>query len=157
MHVSRGRRRRAFSLIELIIVVVIIGILAAIAIPRMSRGAAGAADSALTGSLAVLRNALDLYAAEHISQFPAQSKFEAQMTLFSDEWGNTSAAKGGAFIFGPYLQAVPPVPVGARKGSTGVASADGPGVGWIYVETTGKIRANTTTEADASGKLYSDY
>jgi type II secretory pathway pseudopilin PulG len=144
-------------LIELIIVVVIIGILAAIAIPRMSRGAAGAADTALTGSLAVLRSALDLYSAEHLSQYPAVSTFASQMTLFSDELGNTNAAKGGAFIFGPYLQSVPPVPVGARKGATGVGTADAAGIGWIYNATTGAIRANTTTEADASGKLYSAY
>ncbi len=61
---SRKHVNRAFSLIELIIVVVIIGIIAAIAIPRMSRGAAGAADSSLSGSLAVMRSGLDIYATE---------------------------------------------------------------------------------------------
>ena len=60
----RNHRNRGFSLLELVIVVVIIGIIAAIAIPRMSRGSAGAADAALTGNLAVLRNAIDLFAAE---------------------------------------------------------------------------------------------
>ena len=52
---------KGFSLIELVIVVVIIGIIAAIAIPKMSRGSAGASDSALTGDLTVLRNAIELY------------------------------------------------------------------------------------------------
>src|SRR5919112_1210242 len=64
-------RRRGFSLIELVIVVVIIGIIAAIAIPRMSRGTAGAADSALSGNLNVLRNAIELYATEHGGKFPS--------------------------------------------------------------------------------------
>ena len=58
-------KRSGFSLIELVIVVVIIGIIAAIAIPRLSRGSQGAADSALSGNLAVLRAAIELYATEH--------------------------------------------------------------------------------------------
>ena len=130
MHTSQ--KRRAFSLIELIIVVVIIGIIAAIAIPRMSRGAAGAADSALRGSLAVMRNAIDLYAAEHRSVWPTEAAFVAQMILFSDEVGNTNAAKGGAFIYGPYVRGIPELPVGNEKGSTGVATAAAAGIAWIY-------------------------
>ena len=61
----RRTRRGGFSLLEVVIVVAIIAILAAIGIPRMSRGSKGAGDSALSGDLAVLRNAIDLYAAEH--------------------------------------------------------------------------------------------
>ena len=67
---NRKSHRSGFSLLELVIVVVIIGIIAAIAIPRMSRGAAGASDSALSGNLAVIRNAIDMYAAEHSGSFP---------------------------------------------------------------------------------------
>ncbi len=149
--------RRAFSLIELVIVVVIIGIIAAIAIPRMSRGTAGAADSALSGNLTVLRNAIDLYNTEHGGVFPAVDTISNQLTLYSNDAGTTSATKTGAFIFGPYLRAVPSLPVGAKKGSTGIDDADGAAIGWIYTEATGQIRANTTTEADARGVLYSAY
>ena len=149
--------RRAFSLIELVIVVVIIGIIAAIAIPRMSRGTAGAADSALSGNLTVLRNAIDLYNTEHGGVFPAVDTIANQLTLYSNDAGTTSATKTGAFIFGPYLRAIPSLPVGAKKGSTGIDDVDGAGIGWIYTEATGQIRANTTTEADARGVLYSAY
>src|ERR1051326_3931793 len=58
---KRSGGGRGFSLIELVVVVVILGILAAIAMPRMSRGAAGAADAALSGDLALLRSAIELY------------------------------------------------------------------------------------------------
>lgn len=154
--------RRGFSLIELVIVVVIIGIIAAIAIPRMSRGASGAGDSALSGNLAVLRNAIDLFQTEHPaapnSGFPTLAKIVDQLTTFTDDQGNTSATKDSTFIFGSYLRAIPALPVGAKKGQSGVAAADGATVGWIYVEATGTIRANTAaTEKDARGKLYSDY
>jgi prepilin-type N-terminal cleavage/methylation domain-containing protein len=149
---------KAFSLLELVVVVVIVGIIAAIAIPRMSRGAAGAADAALSGNLAVLRNAIDLYAAEHDGNFPAASKVEDQLTKYTNSLGEVSAGGDANHIYGPYLRKVPPLPVGAKKGSTGIAASDGAGVGWIYTASTGSIRANTTaSEKDASGKLYSAY
>lgn len=158
MSPSRKRANRAFSLIELIIVVVIIGIIAAIAIPRMSRGAAGAADSSLLGSLSVMRSGLDIYAAEHGGAFPALLTFVNQMTLYTDVNGATNAAKGGAFIYGPYLRKVPPLPVGTEKGSTGITAVPGTaGAGWVYNDALGTIIANTTVEADDAGKLYNTY
>ena len=154
-------RSRAFSLIELIIVVVIIGIIAAIAIPRLSRGAAGAADSALIADLAIMRSAIDLFITEHTGTRPTLANFDNQMELFSDIAGATAASKGGAFIYGPYLRAVPALPVGARKGSKLVKGppADGTGTeGWVYDQATGNIQANcAATELDDSGTPYNTY
>lgn len=154
---ASGMCRRGFSLIELVIVVVIIGIIGAIAIPRMSRGATGAADSALAGNLAVLRNAIDLYQTEHGGEYPSAAEIVDQLTTFTDDTGADSATKDATHIFGPYLRAVPTLPVGPKKGASGIAAADGAGIGWIYTAATGEIRANTTTEEDARGKLYSAY
>lgn len=150
-------KRRGFSLLELMLVVVIIGLIAAIAIPRMSRGAAGATDASLSGSLAVMRDAVDRYAAEHGGAFPTAAAFTNQLTLYSSATGTTQATKDATFIYGPYTRVIPAVPVGARKGQSGVAAADAATVGWLYNETAGTIQANTTTEADAAGKLYSAY
>src|SRR2546421_12654805 len=89
---STPRRSRGFSLIELVIVVVIIGIIAAIAVPRMSRGSQGAADSALSGNLTVLRNAIDLYQTEH-QAYPGTGAYnnaadlEKELTKYSDGSG----------------------------------------------------------------------
>lgn len=155
---------RAFSLVELVIVVVIIGVIAAIAVPRISRGARGAGESALRGDLAALRNAIDLYAAEHGGTFPAVATFDAQLTTFTDDAGGTSATKDATYKYGPYLRAVPGLPVagagaitGGAKGDSAVAAADGAGVGWIYTAATGTVVANTGTAADEEGTLYSDY
>jgi general secretion pathway protein G len=158
MRTKRPRRNKGFSLLELVIVVVIIGIIAAIAIPRMSRGSAGAADSALIGDLAVLRSAIDLYAAEHNGANPTDVDIANQLTQYTDPAGVAQAGKDATHIYGPYVRKIPPLPVGANKNNTGIAAADGPGVGWIYTEGTGDIRSNTDgTEKDVAGKLYSDY
>ena len=157
MNAKNARRGRAFSLIELVIVVVIIGIIAAIAIPRLSRGAAGASDSALAGDLAVLRNAIDLYATEHTG-YPALATFEDQLTKYTDSAG-AAGAKDSTKIYGPYVRSIPALKVGAEKGKNGVtATAGTSGFGWVYSETTGAISANTSaSEKDAAGKLYSAY
>jgi prepilin-type N-terminal cleavage/methylation domain-containing protein len=157
--------RHGFSLIELVIVVVIIGIIAAIAIPRLSRGSAGAADSALSGNLAVLRNAIDLYATEHGGSYPAVATFEAQLTQFTDAAGTPSATKTSTAIYGPYLRKVPPLPVGGTgyKNSTTVldGSSGSPGAaagGWFYHPTTGEIKANLADSVkDAADKAYNTY
>jgi hypothetical protein len=60
-------------------------------------------------------------------------------------------------IYGPYLAAIPAGTVGITKYQTGVATASAGGIAWIYDPATGAIRVNTTTEADATGRLYSTY
>jgi len=152
-----NRKRCGFSLIELVIVVVIIGIIGAIAIPRLSRGADGASDSALAGDLAVMRNAIDLYATEHGGDYPSVASFEAQLTQYSSATGATSASKDATHIYGPYIRKIPNLKVGAEKGGNTVADSVGVGVAWVYDETAGTITPNTGTEKDASNKLYTDY
>jgi len=157
MSTRRSTTRSGFSLLEVVIVVAIIAILAAIGIPRMSRGSKGANDAALQGDLAVLRNAIDLFSAEHGGSFPTAGAIVDELTQYTDVSGAVSASKTNTHIYGPYLRSVPPLPVGTRKGSTGIAAADAANIGWIYTAATGDIRANTTTEVDDANNLYSTY
>jgi len=148
-----------FSLLEVVIVVAILAILAAIGIPRMSRGSRGASDSALKSNLALLRNGIDLYSAEHNGDYPAVATFANQLTQFTDSAGATSATKDSTHIYGPYLRTIPPLTVGAHKGDSGV-SADGSGAndGWVYTASSGAIVANTdANEVDDAGKKYNTY
>ncbi len=152
-----NRKRSAFSLIELVIVVVIIGIIAAIAIPRMSRGATGANDSALVGNLAILRKAIDLYAAEHNGNFPADASIATQLTQYTDAAGTVSPTKTTACIYGPYMKSIPILTVGANRGQSGFVTAQGGATaGWVY--TGGTISANCpAAEVDATGTKYNAY
>lgn len=155
---SKRRKSQGFSLLELVIVITIIAIIAAIAIPRMSRGTAGASDSALSGDLAVLRNGIDMYTVEHNGTYPAVATIEDQLTLYTDASGDPNATKDTTHIYGPYVRKIPPLPVGAKKGQSGIAAATGATVGWIYNATTGAIIANTTdAEVDATGTKYNEY
>ena len=149
--------RRAFSLIELVVVVVIIGIIGAIAIPRMSKGATGASESSLSGNLSVLRNAIALYEAEH-QAYPTLANFSNSMLIFTDSAGNSNATKTTTYQYGPYLRAIPPLPVGANKGSITVAASYAANVAWVYDEVAGTIIAGTSaTEVDSVGTKYNTY
>ena len=162
-----NKPNKGFSLIELVIVVVIIGIIAAIAIPRLSRGSAGAADSALSGNLAVLRSAIDLFSTEHGGTYPAVATLDTQLSQYTDASGAVSATKDSTHIYGPYIRKLPVLPVGPSgyKNTTTVidASASGatPGTSagaWFYNPTTGDIKANLdNTQVDASNKAYNTY
>ncbi len=159
MNRSPIARNPGFSLLEVVLVVAIIAILAAIGIPRMSLGSRGANDSAVGGDLAVLRNAIDLYSAEHGGAFPTTANIVAQLTKYTDIAGATSDTKTTTHIYGPYIRNIPALPVGpdAQKGNSGIAASDAPGVGWLYTEASGKINANTGTTKDNQQRLYSEY
>ena len=156
----KQQRKNAFSLLEVVIVVAIIAILAAIGIPRMSRGSRGAGDSALKANLAILRNAVDLYAAEHQGAYPTdESTIAGQLTLYTNSSGTTSEIKTGAYIYGPYLRSVPPMPVGTYKGNTGFEAVGTPSItaGWFYKASTGEISANALdTDTDDETHKYND-
>jgi len=184
MRAKSSRRRGGFSLVELVIVIVIIGVIAAIAIPRISRGAKGADESALRGNLAVLRSAIDMYAAEHGGAFPASTAAGAaapdgvgaiqtegalvgQLTMFSNMDGTVQATKDAAtgFKYGPYLRkGMPPCPVGTNRGKAAVAVLAGTpayqatGEGWVYSYDTGEIMVNAAaTDLDEASVPYSSY
>lgn len=153
-----NRKYTGFTLLEMMLVVVIIALIAAIAIPKFSRGAAGANDSAVAANLAVLRNAIDMYQAEHGNTYPTVATFVNQLTQFTDASGAAVATKDTTHIYGPYLRSIPALPVGAAKGSTGVAAAAATGIGWIYTVASGTITTNTTTtEVDSAGNAYTTY
>ncbi len=151
--------RRGFSLVELIVVIVIIGLLAAIAIPRLSRGSQGASISAAARDLSAVRAAIMYYALEHENAFPGPTaeEFADQLTQYSTRAGDTAHTRGGAYIYGPYLHAIPPAPLGANAGSADVLidSTSSPPIarslepcGWVYNPTTGEFLLN-----DASADL----
>lgn len=157
MIARRTQRTRAFSLIELVIVVVIIGIIGAIAIPRMSKGSKGAAENALRGDLAVLRNSIELFAAEHDGDYPTLLGIVAQLETYTDFESNTNNLKTPVFEYGPYIHSIPAAPVGPSRGLKVISDTAGPGVAWVYTPTTGNIVVYDGGDTDSKGVLFSLY
>jgi prepilin-type N-terminal cleavage/methylation domain-containing protein len=159
---ARDTRRSAFSLIELVVVVVIIGIIAAIAIPKMSRGAAGAADSAMAGDLKLLRQAVDMYNAEHAG-FPLDpTNIANQLTQYSNSDGTQLSASKNAtngIVYGPYLRTIPALPAGPAtlKNTTGIGASTTASNAWFYDSTTNAVTVNPAAGNDSNGTAYSTY
>lgn len=167
----------AFSLIELVIVVVIIGIIAAIAIPRISSSVSSADESALTSSLSTMRRAIDVYAAEHGGFYPgakadgagngfnSAGAFISQTTRYSDVQGQVSDTRDANHPFGPYLRAIPPLPVGSNKGKNEVAIdtlnarpvVTAGAEGWVYNPLTGEVIANSDAANRDNTRAYDEY
>ncbi len=145
------RASSAFSLIELVVVIIILGVIAAIAVPKLSRAARNAGAEAVRNDLAILRSAIQTYAVEHEDRWP-DANVALQLTQYTDLTGSSGAPTpnpGSGIVQGPYLKAIPPLPVGSRKGATDIYPAStvsppsGPPTnGWWYSTVDGDIRAN---------------
>lgn len=133
---------RGFTLIEILVIVVIIGILSAIVIPQFSDATDSSRESALKQDLFRMRQQIELYHNHH-NTYPSLANFIDQMTLASDQDGNTAAAGTPGYPFGPYLPKMPTnpftntIPIGA--GAVGSSA-------WYYDESTGAIAPNDSTE-----------
>jgi general secretion pathway protein G len=126
-------RRSGFTLIELVVVIMILGILAAVAVPKLITTTGSATDNGLRQSLAVVRDAIEMYAAEHAGKLPGVDGAEA--TFKTD--------------LKPYLRGdFPKCPVGAKNDSVDFGSTDpltgdaSPTKAWRYNKATGQFIVN---------------
>ncbi len=141
---SKNRRRRAFTLIEVLIVVIIMAVLAATIIPQFSSSTRDAKESSLQFNLHTMRSQIEMYKMHHLSNYPPQADFENQMTKTTDIDGTVGV--GAGFPYGPYMTEVPANPFDDStdvEAGTGIAVV-GVNGGWQYDELTGGIWANHT-------------
>ncbi|MEE9404877.1 MAG: hypothetical protein V3V20_08285 [Algisphaera sp.] len=103
------------ALVELVIMLVMLGLVAAIAVPRLGKAASHDQTLSVRGDLATLRNAIELYAADHNGAYPALNTFALQLTQTTNDHGQPAATGHG-----PYLQAIPALSAGPHAGETAV-------------------------------------
>ena len=115
------RNQSGFTLIEMLIVIIIMGILAMVIIPQVGVSTDDAKLNTMQTNLLTLRNALELYYAQHNSRYPGAylagdgttptnngtcpQAFEEQLTHYTDINGKISTTRDSTFRYGPYLKA----------------------------------------------------
>ncbi len=126
-----------FTLVEILIVVVILGILAAIVVPQFASASESARSSNLKGSLQVIRSQLELYESNH-NAYPSLAQLSAAWNVLTSrtDINGVVGTTDGVHIYGPYIMKMP---INPFEGSQTVAAAPAAGVGWVYLEATGKL------------------
>ena len=66
------KKHNGFTLVELVVVVMILGILAAVAAPKLLTTSSTATDNGIKQSLAIVRDAVERYAAENGGVLPGE-------------------------------------------------------------------------------------
>jgi prepilin-type N-terminal cleavage/methylation domain-containing protein len=145
------RKQNGFTLVELVVVVMILGILAAVAAPKLLGTSSAAADNGIKQTLAIVRDAIERYAAEHGGTLPGAD--------------NDTEAEFLAEV-GPYLRGqFPKCPVASEDNeirvvasATGFAGEDDPTKSWAYCTENGQFIVNSTdptnNENDDAGITY---
>jgi len=165
-----------FTLIELLIVVIILAIISAIAIPQFSSATADAQQSAADANVAAVRNAIQLYRAQHQGNtYPgvnvssggpgcatgekgagianSQEALKDQLKYPSNKLGQTCTVADEEYRYGPYLREG--VPLDPFTNSAEIAmqldgkplTADGKD-GWAYDTKSGQFILNSQVKAN---------
>ena len=161
--------KKAFTLVELLIVISILGIIAALVIPEMRGHSEKTKEAAAKDNIRILRNAIEVYAAQHNGNppgynagTPSEETFINQMTLASDAGGATAAPGTPGYLYGPYLPGIPENLFNNLTTVTVLAdAADLPAeatgdAGWIYKPATKDLRLDYPG-TDSIGETYYEY
>jgi general secretion pathway protein G len=127
-------RRSAFSLVELVVVVLIVGILAAVVAPKMFDTAGEARDSATRASLAVVRDAIELYRSQNGS-YPSAANIKTDLrNYYKGTFPKVQTSKVGTAKQNNDVAASTADPITVVTGNNG----------WAYNAATGEFVVNHT-------------
>jgi competence protein ComGC len=167
----RGRSGRWFRLVEILLVMGVLVVLSTIAGAKLNMAATTSAEAKMREDLRFVRTQVRVYAIHHggrmpgypggdLNTAPTEAVFTNQLTMLTDDQGNTTGVEASWLRWGPYLAAIPENPVSGKKGVT-ILSPEEPLVadgmtGWLYQPSTGTLKPNVSG-TDSEGHLFSDY
>ncbi|QDT69048.1 Type II secretion system protein G precursor [Planctomycetes bacterium MalM25] len=138
-------RRDAFTLVELVVVIMILGILAGVAAPKLLNTSTQATENGLRQTLAVVRDAIELYAAQNGGNLPACTSTGADFRTALEPFLR------GEFPIAPYGST--DFNVTPTSGAT--TTPDGT-TGWMFNTTDGTFICNSAS-TDSKGDAFSSY
>lgn len=139
-------KAKGFSLVEFVIVVLIIALLAALTAPRFMRATATAKETSARQSLAVIRDAIELYVAEHHGSLPIRPETDLLAYLRGNTFPECSI---GGFALPQAAQ------VAICEGDAGRFCADPqPSKAWKYNRASGKFIINSSQTAVMDAARY---
>jgi len=141
------RNQKGFTLVELVVVIMILGILAAVAAPKLLSTSGNATDNGLKQTLAIVRDAIELYAADNAGDLPPCTGTGADFRLALEDYMR------GEF---------PLCPVGANNDFditpvTGTGATADDASGWMYNTADGTFIANCTDTSNDGATTYDDF
>jgi hypothetical protein len=162
-YASRGDQSRVIWIVCEAIVLAVVAVIAAPMLLDLATPHRSARESSLITSVQSLRYHVAQFKLEHNERLPGvcplvenggpssaeEATFWAQMTQFTDLDGNTRSTKSDRYCYGPYLKSVWANPL---NGSTTIASAPAPGVGFVY-DFAGGAGSGKVWGVDLSGSL----
>ena len=150
--------KKAFTLVEILIVVAILGILAAIALPTFKGHMTEAKEAAAKDTLRILRNAIELYAAQHNDVAPGYPDNDPSQSPGPVRFYNQLV------VVGDYLSEKPKNPFNDKHQIKAILNNEDLPTepvntdlyGWVYKAATKEIRLNWPG-TDSAGVAYFDY
>lgn len=176
--------RRGFTLVELLIVVIILAVLAAIVIPQFNSATTDTQEAALDANLAAMRNAIELYKAQH-NAYPgakvasggancegttgagtanSAQAFIDQLTTYTNAAGQSCTVGSATYKYGPYVRkGIPNEPISQQGSTAAQIAVDNQGRpivpstdtgGWSYDTVSGQFVMNSNANG-SDGRAYS--
>ena len=161
-----------FSLIEMVMIVAVLGILAAIVVPAFQDYAQQAKEAVAKDGLRMLRNAIEVYTAQHNGIAPGYKDGDPangpspmytmlQLLMATNAAGQYATPGTSGYDYGPYFRELPENPFNGNNNIWAIQTAQFSqdlitDFGWIYNPATGEIKLNTKG-TDSNGILYFDY
>jgi general secretion pathway protein G len=131
------RDRTGFTLIELVVVILILGILAGVGAPKLFSTSGLATENGCKQTLSLIRDGIELYAAENGGDFPPCTGDGTGTTNFQGVMAEYVRGKFPASPVGMQNNLIKP-------SAADPVVADGTVTGWMYNPATGEFICNCT-------------